>query len=106
MSDQLSRMKHVAISASKGLDKDQHLTITVLKFLISLTIVFLILVNSLGFGLGYSNMKLYHFLKEDIDRRDEIAKISKCFPPFNTTVKVFVPGFQLGCFVADNFNEE
>jgi len=100
MDESLSKMRNTAIKSAKWEKKHSPLTIlTLLRGLIGGSILSLLIVNSLGAGLGYSNMRIYQRFKE-IGQIEFVHSASKCFSPQNDVVKYVVPGFQIGCSIA------
>lgn len=104
----LSKVEKIALHAnneSRGVTSTT--IITLLRCLASASFLSLLVINSLGLGLGFSNMKIYHDIKSRGYFNKEDSHIhSKCFPPHNNLIKYLIPGFQLGCYIASSLKDE
>ena len=88
----LSKMERIALQTNHKIRGDTSTTIlTLFRCMTAVSFLSLIVVNSLGFGLGFSNMKIYQDVKSNgyLDARADYIH-SKCLPPHNNLIKYFI----------------
>lgn len=71
--------------------------ITILQTILIILFSSYLTINSVGFGVGFSNMRNEIASKTTQD----LIRHAKCQPPYPPIIKIMIPGFLAGCSLSE-----